>query len=460
WKSFLAAPRSHVQSPSREKPNVSSSQFNILLWGHDSLSRNMFIRKLPLTYNYLMDTLNGVVLKGYNIVGDGTPQALIPMLTGQTEQELPETRKRKGSLAKFVNVYPFIWDECKKRGYLTGYMEDSPNIGTFTYRLKGFDQAPTDFYMRPYFIAAQAAYNDFRKYCIASVPRHQVMMNYGADADLQEFFQQLRTSGALNNTVLMIFSDHGNRFASIRESQQGKQEERMPMVMFVFPPSFKELHRRASENFLRNSQILSTPFDIHATLKDLLRFSSLSEEYFSQPHETRDRQLSLFRPIFPDRTCKDASIEPHWCACLQWHVLNTSLPSVDKAALEFVDYVNANLANQTTLCAPLTLKQVLWAANLFPSEELLHFKRTADADGFLPDLSDKTAISKSTLQLKLETLPGLGRFEVSLQHDLFTNSFQFNMQDISRINKYGNQASCVEDNLEHLRKFCFCLDQN
>lgn len=29
---------------------------------------------------------------GYNIVGDGTPQAFIPILTGATEEELPLTR--------------------------------------------------------------------------------------------------------------------------------------------------------------------------------------------------------------------------------------------------------------------------------------------------------------------------------------------------------------------------------
>jgi len=27
-------------------------------------------------------------ISGYNIVGDGTPQAFIPILTGQTEEEL------------------------------------------------------------------------------------------------------------------------------------------------------------------------------------------------------------------------------------------------------------------------------------------------------------------------------------------------------------------------------------
>lgn len=62
----------------------------------------------------------GITLEGYNIVGDGTPQALIPILTGRTELELPETRKRMGEKASFVNVYPFVWKDYQANGYVTG----------------------------------------------------------------------------------------------------------------------------------------------------------------------------------------------------------------------------------------------------------------------------------------------------------------------------------------------------
>lgn len=107
------------------------------MFGFDSLSRNTFIRKLPKSYKYLKEELDLQVLEGYNIVGDGTPQALIPILTGQTELELPDTRKRISG-TKPVNVYPFIWKDFTKFGYVTGYLEDMPSVGTFTYRLNGF----------------------------------------------------------------------------------------------------------------------------------------------------------------------------------------------------------------------------------------------------------------------------------------------------------------------------------
>lgn len=157
-----------------DKVSNDGLKLNVLMFGFDSLSRNTFIRKLPKTYHYLKQSLNALVLEGYNIVGDGTPQALIPILTGKIELELPETRKRMGAKADFVDVYPMIWNRYKESGYITGFMEDVPHIGTFTYRLKGFKKQPTDHYMRTYYLAASPYFKYSKKFCMAGVPRHMV----------------------------------------------------------------------------------------------------------------------------------------------------------------------------------------------------------------------------------------------------------------------------------------------
>lgn len=41
-------------------------------------------------------------------------------ISGKTELELPETRKRMGEKASFVNIYPFIWKKYQENGYVTG----------------------------------------------------------------------------------------------------------------------------------------------------------------------------------------------------------------------------------------------------------------------------------------------------------------------------------------------------
>lgn len=151
--------------------------YNVLMFGFDSLSRNAFIRKLPRTYSYLTEQLGAVVLEGYNIVGDGTPQALIPLLSGYTELELPETRKRVTG-AKSVSVYPMIWKDFSRLGYVTSFNEDMPNVGTFTYRMNGFDDQPTDHYLRTYYMQALSMLSGSSPHCIGNQPDHLVMMDY------------------------------------------------------------------------------------------------------------------------------------------------------------------------------------------------------------------------------------------------------------------------------------------
>lgn len=58
-----------------------SLKLNILMIGFDSLSHMMVQRKLPKIYAKLQ-SMGAHILEGYNIIGDGTPQALIPILTG------------------------------------------------------------------------------------------------------------------------------------------------------------------------------------------------------------------------------------------------------------------------------------------------------------------------------------------------------------------------------------------
>lgn len=87
WNSILAGIRNDQDVLDRSgwhllPPNALG--LNVLMFGFDSLSRNTFIRKLPRSYSFLKNQLDAVVMGGYNIVGDGTPQALIPILTGKS----------------------------------------------------------------------------------------------------------------------------------------------------------------------------------------------------------------------------------------------------------------------------------------------------------------------------------------------------------------------------------------
>lgn len=62
---------------------------------------------------------------------------MTPILTGKTELELPDVRKRYPN-TQHVNVYPFIWNDFKNAGYVTAFLEDLPSTGIYQYRLRGF----------------------------------------------------------------------------------------------------------------------------------------------------------------------------------------------------------------------------------------------------------------------------------------------------------------------------------
>ena len=118
---------------------------------------------------------------GYNIVGDGTPQAFIPILTGKTELELPNTRKRYND-ANYVNVYPFVWNNFSEKGYVTLFGEDAFKIGMFTYRLKGFNKQPTDHYTRNFYKEVESL----------KINRGQIGKCIGSEPAFQSWFQYSR----------------------------------------------------------------------------------------------------------------------------------------------------------------------------------------------------------------------------------------------------------------------------
>ncbi|KAH8369372.1 hypothetical protein KR009_009219 [Drosophila setifemur] len=517
-------PEAVAQQQMQDIPTASF--YNVLMFGFDSLSRNAFIRKLPRTYEYLTQQLGATVLKGYNIVGDGTPQALVPLLTGFTELELPETRKRFSG-AGSVDSYPMIWKDFSRLGYMTSFNEDLPNVGTFTYRMTGFEQQPVDHYLRTYYVQAEHMATQSQPNCIGHQPDHVTMLEYtknfmlkyrdvprfvfsfhgglshdsinligAADDDVHDWLVALKERSLLDDTILIMMADHGNRFAEVRATLQGKQEERLPFFSFAFPESFKKRFRQEYKNFLTNEQRLTTPFDIHATLKHIIRKSriqrphQLFKNYFflelqtdageDQMGESDDlktdptkpdihiselahgRAVSLLDPIPNNRSCADAYIEPHWCACLNWlpMQLNDSRYTgiILKTAQSIVDAINAATVNQRQLCAPLQLLRVNWALHLQPHKELLQFKTNSDKDGFLADMTGQTQVHDEMYQLQLVTQPGGGLYEASVAYSLNTFSATTKLTDISRVNKYGDQARCIYDHDPELRKYCYCRD--
>ncbi|KAL8624498.1 hypothetical protein ACOMHN_053041 [Nucella lapillus] len=455
--------------------SVSKHNLSVFMFGFDSVSHMTFIRLLPKARKYYLDTLGGIELESYNILGDGTPAALLPILTGQQEEELPEARRGyKG--AKPVDNHPWIWRDFSKRGYVTAWAEDQSSIGTFHYRMLGFKDPPTDHFMRPFQMMVERNYNNHPRLCLGSTPRHTVFMNWfkdlfdmykdfpkfffgfyselshnannplqSLDDDLITFLQDLERKGHLNSTILLLMADHGARYNFIRATAQGRLEERMPYFSFRFPPWFHKLYPNIMRNIRTNVNRLTTPYDIHATFHDILNYSS------TNVGDLKNRAISLFKEIPKERTCTHSEVTTHWCACLDWQDIDQSDPMVIKAVDAAIQTINGYTKTKRSRCAELKLLEITKSIRYVPSES------DRAAEWVLLKYANKPPPPVVELyQVSFKTSPGEGHFEVTCTWDTKTKSFSVNGKEISRINKYGSQAACVQKAQPHLRPYCYC----
>ena len=454
---------------------------DVMVLGFDSISHMTYMRLLNKTYHYFNDVMKGTILDGYNVIGDGTGHALTPMLTGTKEKNLPSALKTKANTV-YVNKWPFVWDRYKSAGYITMYNEDQPHIGTYTYRLNGFKEQPTDHYMRTFFTDAVREFKKHKSLCLGDKRRTRVFLDYlkdfqvkyneeckfsfvfhsevshddtsramTADDDIYETIKFMHENGYLNNTLLFLMSDHGARFSSIRQTLQGKLEERLPFFGIWLPAWWHKKYPKSSANVRENSNALLTPYDIHTTLEHVLDFDP----------DTKSKQnkhgISVFNKIPKTRTCADANIGTHWCTCLKWREIdNNSLIAQTLSSL-LVRTINNFIFNHTDLCESVEHQQTVSVAYFEPEEDLMKFKESKGHEKYDMSGSTKTDINK-TFQITIETSPGSGMFEASFDT---TKGDTFRLKDeVSRINKYGSAANCVEQKYPDLRKFCYCKHTN
>lgn len=71
----------------------------------------------------------------------------------------------------------------------------------------------------------------------------------------------------------------------------------------------------------------------------------------------------------------------------------------------------------------MEIEQIEWATKMAPNEGLLKFHQAADTDGFVPDMSSNTQVTKVYLQLKVITRPANAIFEFSCQYNSNNNQY-------------------------------------
>ena len=301
---------------------------NVIMLGFDSVSAANFRRKMPKSINFLKTSLKTYFISGQTVIGDATTPALTAMLTGMYETEVPEGRQGYDNSAP-IDKWPWIMKQYKDHGYVTMMTEDDPTMGAFNLRLLGFEDPPADHYGRPFWLALEeknerdgpglcsrsmfmvnytldyvlsyfAAYPNtpkfafsFMSYLTHAHPNH---LSY-ADNDIARLLRTFVDRNYHNNTVIVLFGDHGSRNDDVRNTMQGKLEERLPWLSISVPAWLAKKYPDITSALEHNQHIVSSPFDVHATLRHVLTY----------PEEPRgEKTQSLFKKLNYTRTCSEA----------------------------------------------------------------------------------------------------------------------------------------------------------
>ncbi|XP_045187704.2 uncharacterized protein LOC123545446 [Mercenaria mercenaria] len=461
--------------------------YSVILFGMDSVSRNDAVRQIPRVVRYLQEELSSIDMMMYNRIGGHTFDNIIPMLTGllANVKDIPYL----DNVGTRFEMFPLIWKNFSRNHYATFYAEDNLQFHTFNFKKEGFKVQPTDHYMRPFWIADYesrptkllfwkeniSSYN--KRKCLGNIPKYLVQMNYLkqfintykdvrkfgishlnelshqnvndlhlAEDDLIEFFKWFKRGGHLNNTFLVVYSDHGPRGQS--QTHQSLLETNLPFLSIVPPYHFRKTYPDVINNMKKNANVLTTHFDLFATLGDILH------RQFKAPSvvnvHKKPRGISLFRYIHKQRSCSESSIPEQYCMCYRSQKLNiTNNQVIQEIAQYVVDKLNQMLSNEKG-CAHLRVK------NMLEAHVLVQGKQTEQRQQGLFNKFSKVVSENDYADYKIviETLPGNAKFFATSKTD--SDGKRYVLDNIERINRYNNQSHCVND--DKLRPLCYCVE--
>jgi hypothetical protein len=467
----------------------SKDDLSIYMFGFDSLSRLIAERKMPLTMNYLRKELGAYVLNGYTKVGDNSHPNLVALFAGKRIEELAGVT---------VDTMPFIWKNFSAtKGYVDMFSEDWPSIATFS----GFQKVPAQHYFRPFFLAAEKIrtqsirnvrrlllfleHHNFRLkdvsyLCFGNTPKHQLVIDYyksfinsygnkkkfgvsylneighdflnfyqHVDRDTMEFFKWMKESNKLENAALILYADHGPRYSEIQNTGIGRVTSMMPVMSVYIPKQIRERFPHLHDNFMKNTERLTTAFDVHETMMDIFR-KNFDPQKPVDIFKKVPRGISLFREIPKSRSCHLADIPEHYCPCYSSNDIPINDPLVQTVSRYVVDRINHILKDDFHRCAKLSFSSTT-RASLVKS----NFVRDKAVEEFSLRTFVYTAGVDKRLLVAIETLPSKGIFEATVQYEGESNMKV--LGEISRINRYNNQSACIPDIKDTLKLYCLCI---
>ena len=263
---------------------------------------------------------------------------------------------------------------------------------------------------------------------------------YQFDQRLKEMLVRFETKGYLDNTMLIVMGDHGNRLKHYAyATEMGKLERWLPFLSIKFPIKIKQTMYH--QNAINNKDKLISFFDVYQTLRHYLQLNKNGlyltkqcEKQFST-NSIKDRNfrgISLLAHIPLNRSCSDAFIPSKVCSCFKQEYLSENefnkITGVTFKTIGFkvAEYINELLKKERIKC------------NLFKLSRVVSVKKM---------IVNNIEIFKLVVVLK----PGDAWFEANL--NIVNNIIRVHGNPY-RLSPYGNQSICMKDPI--LVNYCFC----
>ncbi|CAJ0940073.1 unnamed protein product, partial [Mesorhabditis belari] len=374
--------------PNPRQFDLSSLSISMLVL--DSTSRTQFLRHAPKTVKKMND-MEFVILNGYNKVGDNSNVNLLPIIAHQlavTKSYPLLTKDGQIELAKILPInasidpdtIDFIWKEMKARGCETLFNDDimhrSRGILHYPakYFLPGFSRPPADHYYRPFYTNFYTETENHWKICYEgrqmpeefadpwfhftrfTADRYAFGFNFITsmthddpnnlqviDEYLAKRLELLDNADALENTVLLIMGDHGQRLNGATQTFAGRIEERTPLMAIYLPKRLRELFPEESQTLLDNSNRFTSNFDVHEMLLDFI------EGKIGDKRKRRDdaRGTSLFLPIPSTRSCLENNVVEVFCLC-QPEISQQLIKDMKRKVKYTFGFIEAHCSMKTT----------------------------------------------------------------------------------------------------------------
>ena len=242
-------------------------------------------------------------------------------------------------------------------------------------------------------------------------------------------------------------SDHGIMQKAIKNTLAGRTENRMPIFAIVIPPHLKTKYPHIPRNLKTNTKRLTTVFDVHEMLVDILESDFQRSKNPVNEHGKLPRGISLFREIPERRSCDDAAIPGDYCVCDSYEPMDAK-SAISKDIGQFlVSHINQALFKHGDKCAILQLSEI--KDSFFVKSNLQ--RRRENEEFTLRTLFRSDPDIKKYLSV-FETRPGNALFEALVSTN--DNGSYDVIGRVNRVNKYGNQSWCIDEKFS--KPLCFC----